>query len=234
VFRREIDHAYKRGLELGEIPTNPLLPGIRKPEFYAHKYITGAQYDAYGRVIITFRDISELGAAANRSLVLKPFPQAGKRELKWEISEKESTVPYYLLPLDVTISGEPIFHPFAASTPALVAFKDWTQAIINDDYEKYVSLSWVPKDHGLGDTLKEMYKNHRTTIPKEFFISRIETLPTGCITFNALGCRNGVRRIAIIYIFRENQKYNIFSSAWGTPWNDTIRDCPVRITDLNL
>lgn len=225
VFRRAIDQAYARGCELGKIPTDPNALGLSKPEVYANRFVSRVKHDDFGRIIISFENIPELGLAAGQNMILEPIPEKGQRKLHWKISE-ESTVPRNLLPFDVTISGQPIFRPFVASTPLLVAFQNWHRAIMMGDYKAYLQLSMSPT--GVGEEAqRKAFEELRSSMPSEFKISEPETLPTGALRFQALGCKDGLRRTAIIIATRENQTFRFLSTAWATPWDKTARDCPI-------
>lgn len=119
--------------------------------------------------------------------------------------------------------------------PEDAAILRWYNSIQSNDFPAFVRLS--PKNkHTTPTLLKAMFESIRSTAPTAVMISKKpgHTNPNGSKDYYLVGCvkkpsdLKEMRVMATVTPIKVGSDWTVMGVGFSPPWNNTVRDCPVR------
>ena len=130
---------------------------------------------------------------------------------------------------------KPVWVPLDASQPERAIIVAWHKALVSGDYAAYVRHTGdVP---GLSDQARrEHFAKLRTVTPSTLMITATPTRvnPNGTKEYAVAGCvkmagdPREMRMLALLLPHQRDGQWRVLGSDFGPPWNDTVRECPVK------
>lgn len=138
-----------------------------------------------------------------------------------------------------TAGGQPkdpvVWRSLDPSNPEHTAILEWHRALISNDYQAYLrSVGRIPGESEV--TMKMSFDNNRATTPPTLMIS-VEPShinPNGSKDYAVAGCMKAygdnkeLRMVAGVTTIKKNGEWKIVASGFSPPWNNLVRDCPVK------
>lgn len=119
------------------------------------------------------------------------------------------------------------FHPFKPTTPPLVAFNAWHQAVVKNDYAAYLRIS-EPVPEFTPKMARTTFDQLHRVVPKVLKITALKPVKnTKNLQFHAVGCTNKTRQMSNIILVPHKGEWRVFGIIWGPPWTKDVHDCPV-------
>lgn len=128
-----------------------------------------------------------------------------------------------------------VWQPLDPRNPEHAAILAWHRALLDNDFPAYLHATTpIP---GLDERARQtMFDHERATTPPTLMIAvtPTSTNPNGSRSYAVAGCMKAygdpddLRMVALVTPLEREGRWKVSASGFGTPWNRTIRACPVK------
>jgi hypothetical protein len=123
------------------------------------------------------------------------------------------------------------------SNPEHAAILRWHHALLANDFQAYLRAS--TRNPQISEQMMEVvFEGTRRNTPPSLliYVNPQHTNPNGSKEYAVVGCMKlpgdprEIRMISLVSTLQQDGQWKVFGTAFGPPWTDQVRVCPVKPT----